>query len=84
MEKITICMGSSCYARGNGEHLILIESYLEARGLGAAVELRGCRCRGQCGFGPVIEIGGVLHHELDAGTVMDLLEHHFKPVEEGR
>ena len=26
---ITVCLGSSCYARGNEEHLNFIEDYIE-------------------------------------------------------
>lgn len=71
---IIICMGSSCFARGNREHLEQIENYLQENELDSDVRLAGCRCRNECGRGPNIEINGTLHHEVDAGTLQDLLE----------
>ena len=81
--KIVICMGSSCFARGNREHLELIENYLHGNKLIADVRFSGCRCRGECGRGPNIEINGTLHHEIDTGTLLDLLEYYFSGVNAG-
>jgi NADH:ubiquinone oxidoreductase subunit E len=78
---ITICMGSSCFARGNGEHLEQIETYLSANRIDARIRFSGCRCRGECGRGPNIEFNGTLHHEIDTGTLLDLLEYYFSDVE---
>ena len=77
---IVICMGSSCFARGNREHLELIENYLHGNKIDAEITFSGCRCRGECGSGPNIEINGNLHHEIDTGTLLDLLEFHFSNV----
>lgn len=78
---IVICMGSSCFARGNRDHLELIENYLHGNGLTANIHFSGCRCRGECGRGPNIEINGTLHREIDTGTLLDLLEYYFSEVE---
>ena len=78
---IVICMGSSCFARGNREHLELIENYLQGNGISAEIRFSGCRCRDKCGRGPNIEINGSLHHEVDTGTLLDLLEYYFSSVE---
>jgi NADH:ubiquinone oxidoreductase subunit E len=78
MNKITICMGSSCFARGNGEHLELIEEYLERNKLQAKIELAGSRCRNDCADGPMIDINGKTYRKLDQGMLLDLLEYHFK------
>nr|WP_281281252.1 (2Fe-2S) ferredoxin domain-containing protein [Pontiella desulfatans] len=81
MEKmIVICMGSSCFARGNRDHLELIENYLHGNRIDAEVRFSGCRCRGECGRGPNLEINGNLYHEVDTGTLLDLLEFHFSGV----
>ena len=77
---ITICMGSSCFARGNGDNLEQIENFLAVRGLDANISLAGCRCRGECGHGPNLEINGELHQRVDAGTLDDLLGHYFSPA----
>ncbi|MCF7848496.1 MAG: (2Fe-2S) ferredoxin domain-containing protein [Kiritimatiellales bacterium] len=77
---ITICMGSSCFARGNRENLEQVETYLHANRIAAEVGLVGCRCRGECGRGPNIEFNGILHHQVDSGTLLDLLEYYFANV----
>jgi len=77
-------MGSSCFARGNGEHLELIEGYLQKNKLDAEVQFSGCRCRDECGSGPNIEINGTLYRTVDAGTLYDLLAHHFLKIERSK
>ena len=58
--KIVICMGSSCFARGNAKSLEAVEAFLKKHELGAEVELSGSLCEGNCGKGPNIAIGGKL------------------------
>ena len=40
---IKVCMGSSCFARGNAKNLQLIQNYLEQKDIEAKVELVGMR-----------------------------------------
>ncbi len=77
MGKITICMGSSCFARGNGANLEIIEEYLAQRDLSVDIELVGSRCRGECSVGPTLEINGNVYRKVDEGTLLDLLDYHF-------
>ncbi len=72
--EIVICMGSSCFARGNELNLEIIEETLKRRGLSRYVELRGCRCMGECSKGPNVRIGDRTHHFVDEGSLIDLLE----------
>lgn len=60
MEKdsIVICMGSSCFARGNDLNLRIIEKYLKTKGLEKKIFLKGTLCEGECTRGPVIIING--------------------------
>lgn len=71
-------MGSSCFARGNALNLKTIEEYIAKNHLDAEVELGGIRCGGQCSEGPNIAIDDVIYHEVDQGTLLDILEKHFK------
>lgn len=75
--KIVICMGSSCFARGNRSHLALIEAFLAERGLDAAVSVEGSHCEQQCAEGPNLRIDDARYHHLDAGTLLDILQAHF-------
>jgi len=72
--RIVICMGSSCFARGNEKNLRLIESYLEKNHLNAEVALSGSPCEGKCAQGPNIVINGECFHQVDQETLIDLLE----------
>jgi NADH:ubiquinone oxidoreductase subunit E len=56
---ITLCMGSSCFSRGNGKSLPRIQQAIRDRGLATRVRLKGCRCGGCCSDGPNIWVDGV-------------------------
>jgi NADH:ubiquinone oxidoreductase subunit E len=71
---ITICMGSSCFARGNENNLKLIEDYLASHPkMEAHVELRGSRCMENCKNGPMLLINGTQYTNLDSGSLFDIL-----------
>ncbi len=71
---IKICMGSSCYSRGNQENLEHIERYLSERQIDCSVDLRGSRCEGLCSEGPIVEINGQIHGGVNADTIEQLLD----------
>ncbi len=74
---IKICMGSSCYSRGNEENLERIERYLSERQLSCAVDLCGSRCEGLCSEGPNIAINGRLFGGVSAESIEQLLDQHL-------
>jgi NADH:ubiquinone oxidoreductase subunit E len=73
-EEIVVCLGSSCFARGNAEHLAVIQEYLKSRGLEASVRVSGHLCEDCCKQGPNVTIGGQMHHEVTARMLRDLLQ----------
>ncbi|MDO4557753.1 MAG: (2Fe-2S) ferredoxin domain-containing protein [Planctomycetia bacterium] len=75
--KIVICMGSSCFTRGNEENLRVIESFIEENGFQDEIELSGKCCLGQCSDGPNIVIDDVCYHRMDRGSLTDLLNERF-------
>lgn len=77
MVNVTICMGSSCFARGNSRNLEAVRAWLAAHGREAEVELKGCRCGGKCGDGPNVWIGGVCHSGVTPEAVPALLAEAF-------
>ena len=79
---IKVCMGSSCFARGNAKNLKLIQKFLEDNGLEAEVELTGLRCCDNCSKGPNIAIDDQDFNNIDQGTLLDILEKHFHKNEE--
>lgn len=76
-KKITICMGSSCYARGNVYNVEILQSWLQKRGLDASVELTGSLCRDLCREGPIITIGDAVYKAVSPSSVEEILAHEF-------
>lgn len=72
--EIKVCMGSSCFARGNLENLNLIENYIKNNNLDAQVELIGALCEEKCASGPHIYIDGKNYDEVDEEKLNKILE----------
>jgi NADH:ubiquinone oxidoreductase subunit E len=71
-KKITICMGSSCFSRGNKDNLIIIQDYLKNND-SAEVLLTGALCQEKCSKGPVLYLGDTMHCSVDPDHLPDLL-----------
>ena len=71
---ITVCMGSSCFARGNQENLDFIEDYIAKNNLDAKIELAGSRCEGKCATGPNIVIDDNFFTEVTKEKLEQLLK----------
>lgn len=82
MDKITVelCMGSSCFARGNSRTLALLENYISENNLQDRVDLIGHLCLGACAIGPNIKIGEVTHSGISSECVIDLLREALEEV----
>lgn len=72
--EITSSMGSSCYARGKGRNLEMIEAYIEEHGLDVEVTLTGSRCEGSCADGPNLRVDGRRFGRVDRETLIDILK----------
>ena len=77
MVNVTICMGSSCFSRGNSKNLEAVRAWLAEHGHEADVTLKGCRCGGKCGEGPNIWIDEVCHSGVSPEGVPALLAKTF-------
>ena len=71
---ITVCMGSSCFARGNASNLEFIENYIKENGLEADIDLAGSRCEGKCVTGPNVIINGIEYTEVDEKKLKQTLD----------
>ncbi len=74
---IQICMGSSCFARGNNRTLQALREYVQTRGLEGAVDIRGLLCGSACSQGPNMVIDGVPYRAVEPGSVEEVLDHHL-------
>ncbi len=76
MDKIVVelCLGSSCFARGNAETLAYLETYIASHHQEERIELSGHLCLGNCSQGPNIRIAGELYTALQPEMVVSLVE----------
>ena len=81
--EIVICLGSSCFARGNSQNLAIIEEFLAAHGLKASVRLSGKLCQDECKQGPNLPIAGVIHHEVAPAQLRHILQQFVTRATEG-
>jgi NADH:ubiquinone oxidoreductase subunit E len=72
---IEICMGSSCFARGNNEALPLMQDYLAQRGLEDRVRLVGHLCADCCSRGPLLTVNGRVYEGLTPEATLELVTH---------
>ncbi len=77
--KIVICVGSSCFVRGNAANAETVKEFLKERGLAddVDVDFSGGLCFGQCSEGPNVMIDGEIFHRVDRGVMLDLLNRTF-------
>ena len=75
--KIEICMGSSCFHRGNKRNLDLVQKFIQEKGLDGRVVVSGRLCQARCASGPVVKIGDKIHTHVDENALLGLLEELF-------
>jgi len=83
MTEIQICMGSSCFSRGNNHNLAVVREFLRERGLDTRVVLRGGLCHGRCSKGPHLVIDGHAYEQVDPNACLDLLQRHLDQEKPG-
>ena len=72
--QVELCMGSSCFARGNSASLSDLEAYINENGLEDRVELGGHLCLGKCNTGPHRRIGDKEYSGIyDSACVIDII-----------
>ena len=69
-----ICLGSSCFSRGNKEVVAFIKEYLQKNHLEDKVIFKGARCMGNCSKGPNLRIGNRIEEELTASGIEAFLD----------
>ena len=72
--EIEICLGSSCFSRGNRDVVHVIREYLRKNHLEDKVVFRGARCLGNCSEGPFVVINGKLIEKTDVNSIEKILD----------
>lgn len=76
--EITICMGSSCFSRGNKKTLPAIMDYLRETGRTRRVIFKGSHCLGKCVEGPLLKINDNLFCQVTESNVIEFLDAFFE------
>ena len=72
--EIEICLGSSCFSRGNREVVQVIRDYLRKNHLDDKVIFRGARCMNRCSEGPFLIINGRTFIQTTLTDIEKILE----------
>lgn len=73
-KEIQICMGSSCFSRGNREALEMIQRYLREHALEEEVILRGSHCFSNCSEGPNLKVAGKVYTHVSRDNILEIME----------
>ena len=79
-KEIKICLGSSCFSRGNKMTLQVVQKYLKDHQLEQDVILKGNHCFSSCSSGPTMKIGGKVYEEVTSDSVLEILEAEFGDI----
>lgn len=80
MATITVCMGSSCFSRGNAMNAEIVQKFLADNDLADKVSVKGCLCDGQCKNGPNLHINDKLFSHVSPETLEDILSHELEDL----
>jgi NADH:ubiquinone oxidoreductase subunit E len=80
--EIVVCMGSSCFSRGNKANLDAVQRYLKQRGRKEIVNLVGSRCEEECMHGPNIYINGKRIQCVSPEAIPSIFDREFAAISE--
>jgi NADH:ubiquinone oxidoreductase subunit E len=73
--EIWICMGSSCYARGNARNAEIVREWIDRQGVAASITFAGTLCEGRCREGPIMRIDDRVFTGVTPSSIEDILDH---------
>jgi NADH:ubiquinone oxidoreductase subunit E len=75
-----ICLGSSCFSRGNKEVVNFIRDYLKRNHLEDKVVFKGARCMGHCSNGPNLRINDVITEGVTLSRIEGILDKELSQI----
>ncbi|HNY53866.1 MAG TPA: (2Fe-2S) ferredoxin domain-containing protein [Bacteroidales bacterium] len=72
-----ICMGSSCFSRGNRDVVNYIRDYLKRNHLEDRIVFKGARCMNLCSNGPNLKINDRIIEGVTLSKIDAILEKEF-------
>jgi NADH:ubiquinone oxidoreductase subunit E len=78
--EMIICLGSSCYSRGNDKNLRIIQDYLKRNKIEQKIDFKGNLCSEQCDRGPILQFGDKIYEHIDESNIISILDNEFGGV----
>lgn len=75
--EMQICLGSSCFSRGNREVVMHIKDYLKKNHLEDKIVFKGARCMNLCSNGPNLRINEKTIEGVTISKIDSILESEF-------
>jgi NADH:ubiquinone oxidoreductase subunit E len=75
--EMQICLGSSCFSRGNREVVMFIKEYLKKNHLEDRIVFKGARCMSLCSNGPNLKINERTIEGVTFSRIEEILENEF-------
>lgn len=70
---LVLCLGSSCFSRGNKKAVQIINAFLDENMIRDRVHFHGAHCCGNCAQGAVLRVGDKVFEKIDQETIEDIL-----------
>ena len=77
-KEIVICLGSSCFSRGNKKTVHLIKEYIKNHQLEDKIYFHGNHCYGNCDNGPILKIDDKEYQNVSPENINYLLDSIFR------
>lgn len=71
--EVVVCMGSSCFARGNDVNLEFLEELQKKGEIELELDIAGSRCDNKCECGPNVVVNGQLYSGVTQEKLMNIL-----------
>jgi len=78
--EMQICLGSSCFSRGNRDVVAFIREYLRKNHLEDKIVFRGARCMDLCSNGPNLRINEKIIEGVTLSKIECILEKEFRDI----
>jgi NADH:ubiquinone oxidoreductase subunit E len=78
--EMQICLGSSCFSRGNRDVVGFIREYLKKNHLEDRIIFRGARCMDLCSNGPNLRINEKIIEGVTLTKIEGILEKEFGDI----
>jgi NADH:ubiquinone oxidoreductase subunit E len=77
LPEMIICLGSSCFSRGNSNNLRIIQDYLKKNNLENKIDFKGNLCSEHCNYGPILQINDKVFEQVDESNIISILDNAF-------